>query len=101
MIIGSIGAIATGASFPVMLIFFGNIIDNGVSYTSYSKVCNNLTTIATTTISAITATTTTTAFIDPAEIAKLQADQFLETMKEQAIYLTSKILLKKNKRKFN
>ena len=41
MFIGSIGAVATGVSYPVMFIFFGNIIESGIEFNTKLSTCNN------------------------------------------------------------
>jgi hypothetical protein len=41
IIIGSIGAIATGVSYPIMFIFFGNIIESGIKFNTKLSDCNN------------------------------------------------------------
>jgi ABC-type multidrug transport system fused ATPase/permease subunit len=40
MLIGSIGAIATGISYPIMFIFFGNIIESGIEFNTKLSNCN-------------------------------------------------------------
>jgi hypothetical protein len=77
MVIGTIGSLANGASFPLMLIFFANIIDLGIDYTAFSnpngKVCEiprNLTPIQTNT-----------------------SLNFVDNMGQQAINLTSNLFL--------
>jgi hypothetical protein len=80
MSIGTIGALATGVSFPIMLIFFGNIIDTGVGFDRERAECfpNITTTVGTT--------------IDPISIAstnKETLDKFLKDISQQAIYLSS------------
>jgi hypothetical protein len=80
--IGTIGALATGVSFPIMLIFFGNIIDTGVGFDRERAECFP---------SNITSTTMGTT-IDPTILAlenKEILDKFLKDISQQAIYLSS------------
>jgi hypothetical protein len=78
--IGTIGALATGVSFPIMLIFFGNIIDTGVGFDRKRAECFNIT------------STTMGTTIDPTILAlanKEILDKFLKDISQQAIYLSS------------
>ena len=75
--IGTIGALATGVSFPIMLIFFGNIIDTGVDFDYDNAKCsiNN-------TIVAISTT------FSPEQESVIK-ENFLNNISKQAIYLSS------------
>jgi hypothetical protein len=78
MIMGTIGALANGASFPLLLIFFANMIDLGIDYTSMTNSDGKNCTI-------LRNVTTSLNY----SIPRTPMD-FVENMGQQAINLTSK-----------
>ena len=83
--IGSIGALATGVSFPLMLIFFGNIIDTGVGFNSQLNKCDLTVSNIVTQLELATADQASNFSIDATAIR----NEFLNNISKQAVYLSS------------
>lgn len=85
MIIGSIGSLATGVSFPLMFIFFGNIIDTGVGFNSKLNKCDLSVSNIQTKLTMVMSEQSSEFRVN----ATIIKNDFLNNISKQAVYLSS------------